>query len=134
MEVYKNIRYDLDTGDMTNAVCDAACTTARDMNAKAIIALTMSGNTARNMSKFRPVEPIIAATPLEKTYHQLALSWGVYPVLARHKNNSDELFVHAVDCAKMLDLVDKGDTVVIVAGIPLDIPGNTNTLKVTVVQ
>ena len=73
MKVYKNVDYELDATDTTNALCDAACTTARDINAKAIIALTKSGQTARRMSKFRPFEPIIAATPEEKTYNQLAL-------------------------------------------------------------
>lgn len=131
MNVYaKKRNYDLDSENMTNAVCDAACTTATDMNAKAIIALTMGGDTARNVSKFRPFVPIIAATPEEKTFHQLSLSWGVYPVLSLYRKSSDDLFRHAIDCAKMLDLVAKKDTVVIVAGIPLDTPGNTNTLKV----
>ncbi|MEG1268230.1 MAG: pyruvate kinase [Oscillospiraceae bacterium] len=133
MEVYKGIRYDMDTSDTTNAVCDAACTTARDINAKAIIALTKYGNTARRMSKFRPFEPIIAATPVEKTYYQLAMSWGVYPVLAKPQKNSDDLFLHAIDCAKQLDAVVEGDMVVIAAGIPLDISGNTNLIKVEVV-
>lgn len=133
MHIYR-IPYDMDASDKTNAICDAACTTARDINAKAIIALTISGNTARNMSKFRPIEPIIAATPDEKTYNQLALSWGVFPVLARHKTNSDELFIHAIDCAKLIELVVPGDIVAIVGGIPIDIPGNTNTLKVETVK
>ncbi len=131
MNIYNKKRdYELDSENMTNAVCDAACTTAKDMNAKAIIALTMSGDTARNVSKFRPFVPIIATTPKEKTFHQLSLSWGVSPVLSLYKKNSDDLFRHAIDCAKMLDAVSKNDTVVIVAGIPLDTPGSTNTLKV----
>ncbi len=133
MQIQQNIRYDTDTSDVTNAVCDAACTTARDIKAKAIIALTKSGQTARRMSKFRPSVPIVAATPLEKTYHQMALSWGVYPVLARYQKTSDELFLHAVDCAKQIDIVENGDTVVIVAGVPLDTTGSTNLLKVETV-
>ncbi|MGN0819241.1 MAG: pyruvate kinase [Christensenellaceae bacterium] len=126
--------YDIDETDITNAVCDAACTTARDIKAKAIIALTLSGNSARNVSKFRPIQPIVAATPSEKTYHQLSLSWGVYPVLARHKTTFDDLTVHAIDCAKMFDYVVKGDSVVIVAGMPLDTPGMTNTIRVAPVK
>ncbi|MBR7091988.1 MAG: pyruvate kinase, partial [Clostridia bacterium] len=86
--------------------------------------------TARRMSKFRPYEPIVAATPELKTFHQLSLSWGVYPVLAREQRTTDELFKHAVDCAKQIDLVSDGDRVVITAGVPLGIPGGTNTLKV----
>ena len=78
----RNLPYEMDAGDTTNAVCDAACTTARDIKANAIIALTKYGETARRMSKFRPDVAIVAATPEEKTFHQLSLSWGVYPVLA----------------------------------------------------
>lgn len=130
---FRGIQYDMDTKDTTNAVCDAACTTAKDIKAAAIIALTKFGQTARRMSKFRPDVPIVAATPVEKTFHQLALSWGVYPVIARYQQTTDQLFVHAVDCAKQIDLVSDGDRVVVVAGIPLDTPGNTNILKVELV-
>ncbi len=134
IESNKDIHYEMDIGDTTNAVCDAACTTARDIKAAAVIALTKYGQTARRMSKFRPHQPIVAATPVEKTFHQLSLSWGVYPVLARYQKTSDELFLHAIDCAKQIDLVSPGDRVVIAVGIPLDTPGNTNLLKVEVVQ
>lgn len=133
MDVYKGIRYEIDYSDTTNAVCDAACTTARDLKAKAIIALSKYGQTARRMSKFRPSEALVAATPEEKTYHQLSLSWGIYPVLARYQRSSEELFIHAIDCAKQLDIVEDGDCVVIAAGFPLDTPGSTNTLRVETV-
>ena len=123
----------MDVTDTTNALCDAACITARDIKADAIVALTKCGTTARRMSKFRPAEPIVAATPLEKTFHQLALSWGVYPVIARLQTNSDELFQHAIDCAKQIDVVKDGDKVVIAAGVPLDTSGSTNILKVAIV-
>ncbi len=129
---YEGIRYDMDN-DITNAMCDAACTTARDIKAKAIIALTKYGQTARRMSKFRPRMAIVAATPVEKTYHQLALSWGVYPVLSRYQRTSDELLQHAIDCARQIDAVEDGDSVVIAAGIPLDTSGSTNLLKVEIV-
>lgn len=134
MDAYKNLPYDTCFDDTTNAICDAACTTARDLRAKAIIAVTKYGQTARRMSKFRPAEPIVAATPVIKAYHQLALSWGVYPVLALNQNNTDELFRHAIDCAVQLDLVEEGDLVVITAGVPLSISGRTNLLKVQTVS
>ena len=132
MGTYRRFEYDLDK-ETTNAISDAACTTARDIHAKAIIAVTKSGQTARSMSKFRPKEPIVAATPEKKTFHQLALSWGVYPVLARYQNTSDDLFQHAIDCAKQIDVVEDGDLVVIGAGIPLNTSGSTNTLRVATV-
>ena len=126
--------YDMDSHDITNAICDATCTTARDLKAKAIIAVTKSGQTARRMSKFRPNVLIIAATPEINTYHQLALSWGVYPVIAKYQSNSDALFLHAMACARQQGLIEKGDCVVITAGIPLSISGNTNILKVEIVE
>lgn len=105
-----------DAEDTTNAICDAACTTARDIGARAIIALTKSGYTARRVSKFRPTQPIIAATPDEKTFHQLALSWGVYPVRALYQADEETMYRHAIDCAKMGGYVRAGDRVVITAG------------------
>lgn len=126
MQVYRGIPYDNDEDDMTNAVCDAACTTARDVGASAIIAVTKSGYTARRASKFRPEEPIIAATYVEKTFHQLALSWGVYPVRALYQQDANILFVHAIDCAKKDDYVKAGDVVIITAGAE----GETDTLRV----
>lgn len=133
MNSYKGIDYDLDFLDTTNAICDAACTTARDIKASAIVALTKYGQTARRMSKFRPIVPIVAATPIEKTYYQLALSWGVYPVLAQYQKTSEELLLHAADCARLIDVAKDGDRVVIAAGIPLDTSGSTNLIKVSVV-
>ena len=111
----------------------AKCTTAKDIKAKAIIAVTKSGTTARRVSKFRPAEPIVAATPDLKTFHQLALSWGVSPVLAISQDDTERLFRHAIDCAKQLDLVTDGDKVVITAGVPLKLSGTTNILKVQTV-
>lgn len=130
MNMYCDRQFDMDSRDIANAICDAACTTAKDINAKAIIAVTMHGHTARRMSKFRPIYPIVAATPKEKTYHQLALSWGVYPVIARMISDSDELFIHAADCAKQLDLVQNGDQVVITAGLPLKSGASTNIVRI----
>ena len=133
MKIYEGVRYDDDYSDMTNAICDAACTTARDIKAKAIIAVTKSGTTARRVSKFRPSEAIVASTPDLKTYHQLSLSWGVSPVLALNQDDTDRLFIHAIDCARQLDIVAKGDKVVITAGVPLKLSGTTNLLKVEIV-
>ncbi len=134
MGVWRDANFELDSSDTTNAICDAACTTARDLGAAAIIAVTKSGTTARRVSKFRPHEAIVAATPIEKTYHQLSLSWGVYPVLSRMQDSSDELFLHAIDCAKQIDVVKPGDIAVITAGVPLNIAGTTNLLKVQVIE
>ena len=130
MKHYRGIQYDTDASDRTNAICDAACTTARDLNARAIIAVTKSGYTARRVSKFRPIQPIVASTPEAKTFHQLSMSWGVYPVLALSQKSQEHLFRHAIDCAKQIDIVSGGDCVVIIAGVPLDTCGATNMIKV----
>jgi pyruvate kinase len=133
MGVYKGLQHENDFTSTTNAICDAACKAASDLHASAIIAVTKSGETARRVSKFRPDIPIVAATPDEKTFHQLALSWGVCPVLALSQNDTDTLFRHAIDCAKQIDVVDAGDKVVITGGVPLNLPGYTNILKVQTV-
>lgn len=116
MGVYEDIKHDNDNDDITNAICDAACTTTRDFNAKVIIAVTKSGHTARRVSKYRPMVSIVAPTPDEKTYHQLSLSWGVYPVMAIYQNDTNNLFDHAIACAKMHGFVNEGDRVVLVGG------------------
>lgn len=114
--MYQYMSHDNDIEDTTNAICDAACTSARDLNAKVIIAVTKSGKTARMVSKYRPDVPIIAPTPSDKTYHQLSLSWGVYPVKAIFQVNTNKLFEHAIVCAKMNGFVSKNDRVIITAG------------------
>lgn len=134
LDSYAKYRYEVDYADTTNAICDAACTTARDLKAEAIIAVTKSGYTARLVSKFRPSQLIIATTPEEKVFHQLSMSWGVVPVLALEQADTEKLFRHAIDCAKQIDAVKPGDTVVITGGIPLSVNGTTNTLKVETVD
>ena len=131
MNAYEGIKYDSESSDTANAICDAACTTAHDVDAKAIIAVSKTGHTARRVSKFRPKEAIVASTPEVKTFHQLSLSWGVYPVLALSQDDEESLFRHAIDCAKQIDVVEKGDRVVIAAGVPTS--GSANILKVAVV-
>ena len=120
--------------DVTEAVCHATCTTAIDLNAAAIVTVTKSGMTARMISKYRPICPIIAGTTSDKAYRQLNMSWGVTPVHLQEKNEIFELFDHAVIEAKAKGLLATGDKVVITAGVPLGISGNTNMMKVEVVE
>lgn len=116
--------------DITSAISHATVTTAHDLNASAIITVTKSGTTARQISKFRPECPIISATTSDKVRRQNNLSWGVIPVMCEEKSNTDELFQHAVDVAVKTGVIGKGDVVVITAGIPLGQSGTTNMLKV----
>lgn len=116
----------------TDAISHATCTTAHDLNAAAIITVTKSGHTARMVSKFRPDCPIIAATINETVWRQLALSWGVYPIMSDIKASTDELFDHVVDRALAAGLIKNGDLVVITGGVPLGVSGTTNILKVQI--
>jgi pyruvate kinase len=119
--------------DVTNAISHATCTTAHDLGASAIIALTYSGGTAMQLSKFRPQCPIIAPTLSVKARRQLNLSWGVIPIMSEARSNTDELFDHAVDCAQTTGLVKNGDLVVITGGAPMGVAGTTNIMKVHLV-
>lgn len=116
--------------DITSAISHATVTTAHDLGAKAIITVTKSGSTARMISKHRPQAMIVGCTTSEIVCRQMSMSWGVVPLMCDEKKNTDELFSHAVDVARQNNLVHKGDTVVITAGIPLGISGTTNMLKV----
>ena len=119
--------------DVTNAIGHATCTTAHDLHASAIIALTISGGTARQLSRFRPACPIIAPTISEKARRQLILSWGVTPVVSEERSNTDELFDQAVDMALTTGIVKNGDLVVITGGAPIGVAGTTNIMKVHLV-
>lgn len=120
-------------GGITNAISHATCMTALDLSAAAIIAVTTSGKTARRISGFRPECPIVAATTSEKVYRQLRLSWGVLPMHVDVVSSTDGLFSTAVDCALDSGLVNKGDIVVITAGVPVGMSGTTNMLKVQMI-
>ncbi|HHW89435.1 MAG TPA: pyruvate kinase [Clostridiales bacterium] len=121
---------EVNINNIADAVSHATCAAAMDLNATAILVVTQSGSTARMISSFRPAPPIIAVTTNQKVYHKLSLSWGVTPVLGVTQKNTDLLFAHAIDCAKKTGIVKKGDIVVITAGVPVGISGNTNILKI----
>ncbi|MBQ7793410.1 MAG: pyruvate kinase [Clostridia bacterium] len=128
-----NVSVDISNTDVTNALSHATCTTAHDLGASAIIALTYGGTTAHMISKYRPKCPIIAPTICQKARRQLNLSWGVVPVMSEMRSNSDELFEHAVECARKTRIVKNGDLVVITGGAPIGVSGTTNIMKVHLV-
>ena len=131
---YKFLEVESDHKDVSNAMGHAACTTARDIKASAIIAITTSGYTAEMMAKYKPKEPVIAATPKEKSYHQQALTRGVYPVLTKISDNWNDLMEEAVKGAKIMGFVKKDDCVVLSAGMPLQVSGTTNLIRVINVE
>lgn len=118
--------------DVTNAISHATCTMAGDLNAAAIITVTKSGRTARMVSKYRPNCPIVGGCLTQNIYRQLALSWGVIPLLLEEKSQAEELFDYAVDAAEKVGIIEQGDIVVLTAGVPLGVSGTTNLIKVQV--
>ena len=114
----------------TNAIGKATCATAADLDAKAIITATSSGHTSRAISKYRPKAPIIAATNTEAVRRKLSLEWGVYPVLSRRSQTTDEVIDDSIASAIEGGYVEEGDLVVITAGVPVGLSGTTNLIKV----
>ncbi|MDO4486314.1 MAG: pyruvate kinase [Bacillota bacterium] len=131
---YRFLEIESDESDVSNAMGHAACTTARDIRAGAIIAVTTSGYTAEKMAKYKPSAPVIAATPNLKTYHQQALTRGVYPVLTEYSSNWNDLMDEAVAGAQRMNFVKKGDCIVLSAGMPLQVAGTTNLIRVMAVE
>lgn len=114
---------------VTDAVSHSACTMSSDLNASAIMTVTMSGRTAHMVSKYRPESPIIAGCIKEKVWRQMSLCWGVTALIIDEKNDAEELFAHAIEKAQEAKLLEEGDTVIVTAGLPLGISGTTNMLK-----
>jgi len=121
------------TRNITNAISHATCETAHTLGAAAIVTVTKSGSTARKVSKFRPASPVIATTVSHRVYRQLAITWGVTPVLTEMKDSTDEIFEQAIEKAQEKGNVRSGDLIVISGGMPAGISGTTNTLKVHIV-
>ena len=119
--------------DVTDAISHATCTTALDLNAKAIVTVTKSGKTARMISKYRPSCEIIGCTTYPNVCRQLNMSWGVIPLLIEEEQETFDLFENAVHSAQVSGLVNNNELVIITAGVPLGISGTTNMLKVQVV-
>ena len=120
--------------NINDAINHTCCLTAMDLDAKAILAATNSGRTARMICRFRPACPVAALTMQEKVRRQLAISWGVYPFLTGEVNSTDRIFSLSVECAVKEGLVKNGDTVVITAGVPLGRSGSTNLIKAQVID
>ncbi len=122
-----------ETNDVTNAVTNAAVTTAYNLNADAIIVVTKSGRTAFSVAKYRPAINLIATTPEKKSFHQISLAWGVHPILAEEKGSFDDLFTSAMENSKQSGIVKDGDLAVITAGVPVGRSGMTNVMRIETV-
>ena len=119
--------------DITDAICHATCTTALDLNARAIVTVTKSGRSARMISRYRPNSDIISCATTEKVCRQLSLTWGVVPVLIKEEKEVFNLFDKAIQAAMKMKLLEKGDLTVITSGVPIGVSGTTNMMKVQIV-
>lgn len=123
-----------DLNNVSNAIGHAACTTAKDISASALLAVTASGYTAQKMSKFRPCQPIFAATSSQHTYHRMSLFWGVSPLLVQRSSGYELMYNTALKQIKKIISLKPGDYIVTSAGFPLNVEGNTNMIRVEVIE
>ncbi|MBL4931561.1 pyruvate kinase [Clostridium paridis] len=119
---------------IAGVISRAACNAAHELKAAAIISSTQSGATARRISQCRPDCPIIAVTPCETVAKKLALSFGVYPIVSEKLTSTDDIMDKSVQVVEQAGMVNKGETVVLAAGVPAGNIGTTNLLKVSVVE
>ncbi len=118
---------------VSDATAHAACLTAKDVNAAAIVTVTESGTTARLLSKYRPAQPIIACVMKEQVQRQLSLSWGITPLMMSLAHNTDELIEMSTSLAKENGYLHDGELAVVTAGVPVGISGTTNMIKIHMV-
>ena len=115
---------------VSDATAHAACLTARDVNAAAIVTVSESGNTARLLSKYRPAQPIIACVMNEQVQRQLAISWGITPLMMALAHSTDELIEMSTSLAKENGYLHDGELAVVTAGVPVGVSGTTNMIKI----
>jgi pyruvate kinase len=121
-----------DNPTIGQAMSNAACDLAEALQAKAILVPTFTGRTASAVARLRPRRPIVALTHVDWAMRQLALEWGVTPLLISQTGNVEDLWRLAVEAAREAGVVESGDRVVITAGTAVNIPGTTNVIKVDV--
>ena len=126
-------RADLARATTEETIAAATKTAARLLGAPVVVVFTKSGFSARIVSAQRPEVPVLGLTPVERTYHQLALVWGVIPALAPHSDSYAQMFEVARREVLQRGLAKAGDRVLVTAGVPFDVPGTTNLMKVEVV-
>ncbi len=115
---------------ISDAISQSTCQVAEALNSKAIVTSTLTGYTTRRVAKERPRTPILCVTPNEVTYRRMALVWGVIPLLIPMFKTIDEMIETVVKAAEDANLVQRGDSLVLIAGVPFGIGGQTNFLKI----
>jgi pyruvate kinase len=124
---------DLEASRTENAIAVATCAAAELLRSPVIVCFTSSGFTARTVASYRPAVPIVAVTPEPETFRQLALIWGVVPMLVDHYPTYEHMLPVARKRLLEMALAQPGDRVVVTAGIPFDRAGTTNLVKVETV-
>jgi pyruvate kinase len=114
------------------AMSNAACDLAEALGAKALVVPTFTGRTASAVARLRPHKPIIALTHHAKSVSQLAIEWGVTPILIRECVDVEDLWAESLNAARESGIIESGDVVVITAGTAVNIPGSTNVIKVDI--
>ncbi len=120
--------------DLPQAISQAASLLSEKVKAVAIVTPTESGSTARWVSRLRPRQPILALSRHLSTIKRLNLCWGVYPILVSDWKDTDDMLDRAKRIPKELGIAKEGDRIVIIAGVPISIPGTTNLIKVEMVE
>ena len=118
----------------SEAVSHASVEMAVDLSAAAIVTPTVSGSTARAISRFRPPSPVVAVTPSPFTQRELMLFWGVYPLLSQRSATTDAITADAVEAAQIAGYVKEGDVLVVTGGSSGGGTGTTNLIKVHLIE
>ena len=126
----KMLKKDRIKTDITAAICHASCTVAEEVEAKAIITVTISGFTASRLSRLRPSVPVISCTTNATVACQSNLLFGVVPLIIGMEDHEEALFETAIQRSQLTGVVAKGDKIVLTAGVPLGKSGNTNMVRV----
>ena len=114
------------------AMSNAACDLAEALGARAIVVPTFTGRTASAVARLRPRRPIVGLSHHQTAVQQMALEWGVTPVLMPQSDDVEDLWTRSLEAALSSGSIDPGDRVVLTAGTAVNLPGSTNVIKVDV--
>ncbi len=131
---YGTETFDWDKSDVTETIGSAVSQAAKDLDIHTIVAATASGYTARMISKYRPDADILALTPSDRVARGLMINWGVQPHVVDKLDDTDKMFDLAAKKAVELGFAKKGDKIIIVAGVPLGVPGATNMMRIKTID
>jgi len=121
-------------GEMASILSHAACDIAEELGAPVIAVPTQSGSTARQVSRFRPNRPIVAASPYAHVLQQLALDWAVVPIVIDDADSIEDLWHRVAEAVRGSGLAEAGDRVVLTGGTRLNLPGSTDHILVRTME